>query len=63
MLTQLVKTSQQCTRKPLESHGGRDITEDMMLVTLHLINAWILKALQECQIYLISHYSSQIIAL
>lgn len=29
----------------------------MMLVTLHLINAWILKPLLKCHIYLISHYS------
>lgn len=29
----------------------------MMLVTSHLINAYILKPLLKCHIYLISHYS------
>ncbi len=43
--------------KPMESLIEKAINWAMMLVTLHLINAWILKPLLKCHIYLISRYS------
>lgn len=45
------------SRKALGYLGEKAITSAMMLVTPHLINAWIFKPLLKSHIYLISHYS------